>query len=373
MSTCGVDVTRGGEGAEFRQAVNTHGVAFRSAKGHSFAERKTTLPTGIPFPWSLFPVSDRHPPEITESIAEAIRAGLALIAVVLLARANVGALTRAPSVWVVLLVGLLVWGAAAWVARWSPWTDGSRLRVWRDCLAPALISLVMAGRGGAGALPMAVGFIVIGSVAVGFIAGCCRTNLPRSGQVLPARISVEAMEPMAEEPNGVNSPRGVPEPMFEREGESEHGDQLSDGGSPFGECNRPNTPAPDAMAATQHPEALPADLAEIVDSSVDESGPAESWTRTETDGEVSIEAVMLARFAEGSKLAVVHLPFVPPLPSVPQIECEPLESGCDVTIKTEAAYRHGARLSVTRPTAGPAESVPIGVMVYTSAEEPVES
>ncbi len=344
---------------------------------------------------------DRRPPEITESIAEAIRAGLALIAVVLLARANVGALTRSPSVWVVLLVGLLVWGAAAWAARWSPWRDGSRLRVWRDCLSPALISLVIAGRGGAGSLPMALGLIVIGSVAVGFIAGCCRTNLQGSDQVLPARISVEALEPMAEESNGVNSPRRVPEPMFEREGkapaeprrgegdvrgsqlsrsfalpvdaESEHGDRLSDGGPPLGECIRPNTPAPDAMAATQYQEALPADLAEIVEPSVDESSPAERWTRTETDGEVSIEAVILARFAEGSKLAVVHLPFVPPLPSVPQIECEPLESGCDVTIKTEAAYRHGARLSVTRVSAGSAESVPIGVEVYTSAEEPVES
>ncbi len=162
------------------------------------------------------------------------------------------------------------------------------------------------------------------------------------------------------------------EPSSDREGEAEQGDQLSDGGPPFGDCNRPNTPAPDAMAATQHPEALAADLAEIIDSPVDESSPAERWTRTETDGEVSIEAVVLARFAEGSKLAVVHLPFVPPLPSVPQIECEPLESGCDVTIKTEAAYRHGARLSVTRVSAGSAESVPIGVEVYTSAEEPVE-
>ena len=346
-------------------------------------------------------MSDRRPPEITETIAEALRAGLALLAVVLLARANVGVLTRVPSVWVVLPVCGLAWATAAWAVRWTPTGGGSRLAVWRDCVAPALISLVIAGRGGSGSLPMAIGLLVIGSLAVGFAAGCCRTNLPRSDQVFPERISVEALEPMAEESNGVNSPRRVPEPMFEREGkapaeprrgegdvrgsqlsrsfalpvdaESEPGDRLSDGGPPFGDYNRPNTPAPDAMAATQHPEALPADLAEIVEPSVDESSPAERWTRTETDGEVSIEAVILARFAEGSKLAVVHLPFVPPLPSVPQIECEPLESGCDVTIKTEAAYRHGARLSVTRVSAGSAESVPIGVEVYTSAEEPVES
>ncbi len=111
---------------------------------------------------------------------------------------------------------------------------------------------------------------------------------------------------------------------------------------------------------------------DTVETSVDDSHPAESWTRLESDGEVSIEAVVLARFAEGTKLAVVHLPFIPPLATVPQIECEPLDSGCEVTIKTEAAYRHGARLSVTRQSAGPAESVPIGVVVYTSAEEQLE-
>ncbi len=346
-------------------------------------------------------MSDRRPPEITETIAEALRAGLALLAVVLLARANVGVLTRVPSVWVVLPVCGLAWATAAWAVRWTPTGGGSRLAVWRDCVAPALISLVIAGRGGSGSLPMAIGLLVIGSLAVGFAAGCCRTNLPRSDQVFPERISVEALEPMAEESNRVNSPRGGPEQLIGREGEApaepRRGDGLvpdsqlsgscalpvhaesghvarsSDGGPPVGECSPLNTPAPDAIAATPLEAAAPADLAEIVETSIDESAPVESWTRTESDGEVSIEAVILARFDEGSKLAVVHLPFVPPLPSLPQIECEPLDSGCEVTIKTEAAYRHGARLSVTRPSAGAAESVPIGVMVYTSAEDQVES
>ena len=325
-------------------------------------ERKRTLLTGISLEHP--PVSVRRPPEITETIAEALRAGLALVAVVLLARANVGALTRSPSVWVALPVGLLAWGTATWSVRWSLWTDGPRLRVWRDCLAPTLISLVMAGSGGSGSLLLALGLIVIGSLAVGVAAVCCRTNLQQPVPDLPEMLAVEVMEPMAEESTGVISPKCGLEPLWEPEGE---------GGPPLGECTRPDTPAPQASAVTPLAVAAPVDLAERIETSIDESHLVESWTRTESDGEVSIEAVIQARLAEGSKLAVVHLPFVPPLPSVPQIECEPLDSGCDVEIQTEAVYRHGARLSVTRPTAGPAKSVPIGVVVYTSAEEPVES
>ena len=67
------------------------------------------------------------------------------------------------------------------------------------------------------------------------------------------------------------------------------------------------------------------------------------------------------------------MPAAPPLPELPQIEYEPLDSGCDITITTESAYRHGAKLNVTRRSAGPAESVPIGIVIYTSVEEEIES
>lgn len=300
-------------------------------------------------------VSDRRPPEITESIAEALRAGLALIAVVLIARANVGALTRGPSAWVAWPVCLFVWGAAAGAAHWSRLAHGSRLFVWRDCVAPALVTLLMAGSGGgSGSLAAAIVIVMIGSIVVGLAATCGRANLCERSVV-----TMDAMSPPTTPQ--VDSPSSSPEPIIEREEEP-----------PLVECTLPATPALAPVAATPPPEALPAEINEIVDNSVEDSSPAESWTRMESDGEVSIEAVVLARFIEGSKLAVVHLPFIPPLPAVPQIECEPLDSGCEVTIKTEGAYRHGARLSVTRQSAGPAESVPIGVVVYTSAEERVE-
>ena len=369
-------------------------------------------------------MSARRPPEMTESIAEALRAGLALIAVVLLARAHVGALTNGPSVWVGLPVCMLAWGAAVGVARWSRHSGGSRLSVWRDCMAPALVTLLIAGSGGSGSLAMGIGLVTIGAVAVGLAATCCRTDLwERSGA---------AMEAMATTTNRDDSPKSGPEPKLVREGEVSAVNMMAgtetrplsaissksllgrDAGvdlecesrsSDFGEIAdiQAATASPvrsqlagDAPAEPQRGEGVVSDsqpnksfalpvtadagllpsechLSNTPDSEVNESIPAESWTRTESDGEVSIEAVVLARFIEGSKLAVVHLPFVPPLPAVPQIECEPLDSGCEVTIKADAAYRHGARLSVTRPSAGPAESVPIGVVVYTSAEEPVES
>ena len=313
---------------------------------------------------------DRRPAEMTESIAEALRAALALVAVVLLARANAGALTRSPSVWIGLPVGLLAWVAAVWASRWSACTDGSRLRVWRDCVAPALITLVIAGRGGAGSLPMAIGLLVLGALAVSCVARCCRLTPDDCEWPAVELETVPTVETIVEGANRENSPRGGPEPMFEREGEApaepRRGEDIACGSRLSGSFALP------AEAETPLQDAAPADLAEIVVTSVDESSPLESWTRTESDGEVSIEAVILARFEEGSKLAVVHLPFVPPLLTVPQIECEPLDSGSEVTIKTEAAYRHGARLSITRPSAGSAESVPIGVVVYTSAVEPVE-
>ncbi len=86
-----------------------------------------------------------------------------------------------------------------------------------------------------------------------------------------------------------------------------------------------------------------------------------------------IEAVVHARFAQGARQTTVHLPFIPPLPSLPTIETEPLDSGSEVEIITESAFRHGARLSIMRPLAGPAEEVPIGVIICTSTDEEVES
>ena len=340
---------------------------------------------------------------MTESIAESLRAGLALIAVVLLARANAGALTKGPSVWVGVPVCLLMWGVAAGAARWSRLSGGSRLSAWKDCVAPALVTLLIAGSGSSGSLAMGIGLVTIGTVAVG-LATCCRVDSPTdSSEPIPEREGEAPAEPQRGECDisGARLSGSFALPV------SAESDRLNEGGPPVGECTPLDTPAPDDVVVILLEDAAPTHLPEIVErrgvsdelpverpprsvppgpggpgygaipltdrfTADDEPSPVESWTRTESDGEVSIEAVVLARFIEGSKLAVVHLPFVPPLPAVPQIECEPLDSGCEVMIKTEAAYRHGVRLSITRPSAGSAELVPIGVVVYTSAEEPVE-
>lgn len=297
---------------------------------------------------------DRRPPEITESIAEALRAGLALLAVVLLARSHAGALARVPSAWFALPVCGLTWGAAVWAVRWSGCRGTSRLSMWRDCVAPALITFLIAGRSGAGPLSVAIGLTVLGGVSVGWAAGGRQT---RSVEPETSESSVEILLPRDVEPSVTESVASVDS-------------------SPTHHMATLPQPEVQELHSDDHPlraQLVGEPLTESEDALGDEPCPAESWTRTESDGEVRIEAVIRARFAEGAKLVVVHLPFVPPLVSVPQIECEPLDSGCDVEIQTEATFRHGARLSVTRPTAGPAESVPIGVVVYTSAEEPVES
>ena len=53
------------------------------------------------------------------------------------------------------------------------------------------------------------------------------------------------------------------------------------------------------------------------------------------------------RFTAGQKTAVVHLPFTPPLESIPEIECEPSDDA-DVRLRTAAVQTYGARIEVRR-------------------------
>ncbi len=296
----------------------------------------------------------RQLPTTTETAAEAMRAGLAIMAIVLLARANVGAMTRNPTVWMELIVGLLVWSLAAIAVRWARQAAAGPIDCWRDCLAPALIILIVGGRGSSTQLGVAIGLIMIGILGVVSAAVWRKRNFDDQ-----LKSCEEASRPHSVSATALS----VGSFASERFGE------LAASAGPL---TNPDLTAESDESPTLKPT-VEFESTSAEGSFEEETPAAESWSRRESDGEVSIEAVILARFEEGAKLAVVHLPFMPPLPAVPQIECEPLGSGCEVTIKTEAAYRHGARLSITRRAAGPAESVPIGVVVYTSAEEQVES
>jgi hypothetical protein len=61
----------------------------------------------------------------------------------------------------------------------------------------------------------------------------------------------------------------------------------------------------------------------------------------------TVEGEFTAAFAAGQKQAVVHLAFCPPLPSVPELECEPLD-GADVRWKLAVAQPYGVRIDVHR-------------------------
>ncbi len=285
----------------------------------------------------------RRPLVTTESIAEVLRAALAFISVVLLARSQIGSFERTPAVWVVWVVSTLMWSAAVWATRWGRPIEGSLLGHWRNCVAPALITLMIGGAN-ASAVRWELAVIVLGVAGVSVVA------------VDSARKRAFA-EPKMTVAEAALAPLTSPQPAQVEPVKSEAEQRLDAHSAPVSE--------PSSVASLDHP--LPSELL------LGETPATESWTRIDSDGDVSIEAVVLARFAEGAKLAVVHLPFLPPLPEVPQIECEPLDSGCEVTIVIEAAYRHGARLSVTRRSAGHAESVPIGVVIYTTVEEEIES
>ena len=289
-------------------------------------------------------MSEHRPPVLTETLAEGLRACLAMVAVVLLARLHGGAFDQTPPAGVVLFVSSIMWAAAAGATYLSRPTGGSIIGLWKNCVAPALITLIVGGTGSVSLLLAEMATIGLGTLAVGYIALWAQTvalrsakerpNLEPTTAALPVAPLTPALSPTVESVLVAESIVGEREQSVPP---LEHLPTVA-----------PEPPLRESLSISP----------EFVEEQED-SAATESWTRHDLDGEVSIEAVLLARFAEGSKLAVVHLPFVPPLPEVPQIECEPLDSGCDVTITIDAAYRHGAKLSITRQSAGPVESAPL--------------
>lgn len=307
-------------------------------------------------------VTARKSSAIRESLAEGTHACLALIAVVLLARAQSGALDRVPSAGVVIPISLLIWAATAMATSWNPPLQRSWFATWRSCVSPTLIVLICGGRGSVSLLLGELAITAVGIAAVGYLAYQFSEPVAE-----PTRFSDDATPvPPLDAPAPIEqaAPSLPPAPLSAPESVTAVSPVPSDSGN-----HQRLDSAHDGVElhlASPQPESE-----EPLRSS--ESPDAESWTRREFEGEVSIEAVVFARFSAGSKLAVLHLPFVPPLPEVPQIDFEPLDSGCDVTITTESAFRHGAKLNVTRRSTGPAESIPIGIVIYTSVEEEIES
>jgi hypothetical protein len=270
--------------------------------------------------------------------AEILRAGLALGAICLLTWTSQNGATRI-SVGLTAFVMTSSWliaAGSAWLGRRCP------LVAWHDCLAPAGISLILAGRTPSGFV-IGLGFVVLGMTCV-----VLASALRQQGRLVSVSIPrVETPLPSTSKSSDESLERDAI-PLVRTE---------------------PGTPIQLEPETKLEAEEV---AAESLDVLIDEP-IAESWTRRECDGEVFIEAVVHARFAQGARQTTVHLPFIPPLPSLPTIETEPLDSGSEVEITTESAFRHGARLSITRPAAGSAEEVPIGVIICTSTDEEVES
>lgn len=344
-------LARGLELWEFPESGQADGVADRANSSHWFPQnRQVSAVTGRHFPRRSLPVSsesrqqDVHlgsenlSPESSFRLrltAESLRAGLALMAVGLFAWTS---RNGPPS----LSVGLSVLAVtASWLlAAGVVWLGGRcPLVAWQDCLAPAGISIILAGKGPAG-FAVGLGFVVLGMTTV-ILASALRQHERLVSTVSP-RIETLAL-----------SPQPTPPPQTE---------------SPRKEIIEPVVASPTAQQQEDIAREAPVQPVVLIDEPI-----AESWTRREHDGEVSIEAVVHARFAAGARQTTVHLPFIPPLPALPTIETEPLDSGSEIDTKIESAYRHGARLSITRSTTGPAEEVPLGVVIYTSADEEVES
>jgi hypothetical protein len=287
--------------------------------------------------------------------AEVLRAGLAVLAAGMLARASFLGPSNLPVGVSVLLVvaSWIVAAGGSWLGRRAP------LLAWHDCLAPAVISFILSGRSHAG-FAIGLGFVTLGSTCVILASALRGVSVRREVSISPVEDITSAAIPApifaALQPTLAAPPSSpaveISEPV--RSERLHHPEPL---------------PFPAVHLHREDPEEIHAEPSTVL---IDDEPIAESWTRREHAGEVSIEAVVHARFADGARQTTVHLPFIPPLPAIPTIETEPLESGSEIETTIESAYRHGARLNITRSASGPAEEVPIGVVIYTLADEEVE-
>lgn len=300
----------------------------------------------------------------SENSKEVARAFLALLAIFLLISHSRQPLDFSP--WSALTLTLAVWG----VATATVWYCTNPRQAWRDCLAPFAISLISAP---AGQLAGGLGNAILGAVALQLL------SVTRSTSVICSR-SYDLFE-VNQEPSSTDE---VPISATTKRNSFCDSEMISpvvlnaggtkDSGLDEPCANRTSIPIQSRHTAseTQAQESVQAPEASTAIPPAKSHDIPESWTRRECDGHVSIEAVVYARFSVGERRAAVHIPFFPPLPEVPVLETEPLESGCDVEITVESALRHGARLQITRSTATETEDIPIAVVIYTSADEEVE-
>ncbi|MDR3108122.1 MAG: hypothetical protein LBU65_00335 [Planctomycetaceae bacterium] len=85
-------------------------------------------------------------------------------------------------------------------------------------------------------------------------------------------------------------------------------------------------------------------------------------TRTRENGIERIDAICRIDFVHGQSLSILHIPFVPPFETIPEIETEPLTES-PLTITVQKILTTGARIDVKRQAADEKQNVTIAVGV----------
>lgn len=93
----------------------------------------------------------------------------------------------------------------------------------------------------------------------------------------------------------------------------------------------------------------------------DDQPPSQWMTRTTTpDGSERIAGSVHVHFAAGQRQAAIHLPFVPPLADVPQVDCQVLDDD-SARLRVTDARPYGARIEVKRgQPVGEAGTIEVG-------------
>lgn len=103
-------------------------------------------------------------------------------------------------------------------------------------------------------------------------------------------------------------------------------------------------------------------------SSAKSKSEASAFERTKADdGSELVEGVMTIRFDKGQKRANLHIPFSPPLPGMPEVECECV-GDADLRLKVPVRQSYGIRIEARRTDADEELEADIGFAAVYSAE-----
>ncbi len=132
---------------------------------------------------------------------------------------------------------------------------------------------------------------------------------------------------------------------------------------------RDRVPSQKEQFSVQSPETR-ATPQPVLQATLDLKGHTVSQRMTRSaghDGREQIVGTLTIHFLPGQKRAIVHLPFCPPLPEIPQAICHLLDDH-PVRLKTATVQRFGMRIEARRSgSASDAESVDVGYRVFTEA------